>query len=75
MFSIPASVAVINSHALIWAAYSPDYVLNEDVIEWLEENNIYVSIDFDTDNRQEIVEYQLFFNTEHDAILFKLRWC
>lgn len=74
MFSILASPSVINNHARIWAAFSVDYVLNEEVVLWLNENNIHVNIDFDADERQENVDYMIFFNNEQDAILFKLRW-
>ena len=74
LFSLRATLSVINNHALLWAAHSPDYVLNEEVVEWLNDNNIGISIDYDADDRQEHVDYRLFFNTEHDAILFKMRW-
>lgn len=76
-FPIPSDL--LASYARWWFGDKADFVLNEEVSEWIGEQDIRVQVKalhlrhkeptFDSD-----IQYEIIFECVRDATLFKLRW-
>jgi hypothetical protein len=70
---------LINDHAIWWYGDTANFVLNDDVIDWLMAESIIPSLKIVHQKRKEPqtgdeIQYDLIFNSVREATLFKLRW-
>jgi hypothetical protein len=65
---------LVSTLALFWCSNNPLLILHEDVLKWLEDNDICFDISYDRDDVGDEGDHYIGFPTHSDAIAFKLRW-
>lgn len=65
---------LVSTLGLFWCSDNPLLILREDVLGWLEENDIVFNIAYRETDLEEECDHFIIFQNHHDAISFKLRW-
>ncbi len=74
-YVFPLRVQHITSAAWSWGSRNPDFVLNEELLDWLAEMDFQYRISY-TGGRAEddYIEHFIEFDCHYQATHFKIRW-
>jgi hypothetical protein len=74
-YELPIAARLIETYARIWATNKRDYVLIEEVEDWIVDNDIQASVRYLPSHYEcDPVEYFLVFAHYPEAFSFMLRW-
>jgi hypothetical protein len=65
---------LVSTLALFWCSNNPLLILQEDVLEWLEDNDICFEISYGRIGIEDEGDHYIGFPSHYDAVAFKMRW-
>jgi hypothetical protein len=73
-FHLMLPLHLVSTLGLFWCSDNPLLILREDVLEWLEANDICYSISYDETDLEDECDHFISFQSHYDSFAFKMRW-